>query len=253
MVASNTYRNPAMLTKIITTIDHISGGRAILGVGAGWAEHEHDGLRLRVRGQRRRAAALARRRRCRSCAACSTAPSPARAARTTPIKEAYNEPPPLQERMPILIGGSGREVTLRLVAEYADMCNIGGSPANVLDADAALIASLRGQSGATRRRSSAPSTWAYPRSATRARQAFRDRDAIFEAQESSPGRTSPLVRPRMSSSGSLATSRSATATSSSTGRRPTTTRRWSAWPPRCGPGSRPWSADTPRKDPPCLT
>ena len=44
MVASNTYRNPAMLTKIITTIDHISDGRAILGVGAGWAEHEHEGF-----------------------------------------------------------------------------------------------------------------------------------------------------------------------------------------------------------------
>ena len=43
MVASNTYRNPALLTKMMTTLDHISGGRAILSVGAGWAEHEHRG------------------------------------------------------------------------------------------------------------------------------------------------------------------------------------------------------------------
>ncbi len=44
MVASNTYRNPALLTKMVTTIDHISDGRAILAVGAGWAEHEHRGF-----------------------------------------------------------------------------------------------------------------------------------------------------------------------------------------------------------------
>ena len=76
MVGANTFRNPALVAKMMTTLDHISGGRAILGIGAAWFETEHTRLRARVRRRPARAAALAGARRCRSCAACSTARGP---------------------------------------------------------------------------------------------------------------------------------------------------------------------------------
>ncbi|MEZ4597752.1 MAG: LLM class flavin-dependent oxidoreductase [Chloroflexota bacterium] len=51
---------------------------------------------------------------------------------------ARNDPPPIQRRLPILVGGSGPNVTLRLVAQYADACNLGGTPAEVAEGEAAL-------------------------------------------------------------------------------------------------------------------
>ena len=139
MVASNTYRNPALLTKMVTTIDHISDGRAILAVGAGWAEHEHLGFGFEFGaspGERlrwlREALPVMR--------GMLDGTAPSSAGPHYAIKDAHNVPVPVQGRMPILIGGSGRKVTLRLVAEFADISNIGGSPANVQDAEAALLA-----------------------------------------------------------------------------------------------------------------
>lgn len=125
MVGANTFREPALTAKMATTLDHISGGRAILGIGAAWFETEHAAfgfpfgsgfperlrwlgealpiLRGMLRGER------------------PTAAGPRYAA-----KDVRNEPPPLQERMPLLIGGGGEKVTLKLVARYADANNVGG-------------------------------------------------------------------------------------------------------------------------------
>jgi alkanesulfonate monooxygenase SsuD/methylene tetrahydromethanopterin reductase-like flavin-dependent oxidoreductase (luciferase family) len=193
MVASNTYRNPAMLTKIITTIDHISDGRAILGVGAGWAEHEHEGFGFEFGsgpGERLRwlkeALPVMR--------GMLDGTQPSSSGPHYHIKNAYNVPPPIQRRMPLLIGGSGPKVTLRLVAEYADMCNIGGSPSNVAEKDAILIGHCEavGRDETTIERSI---DVGVPTIRDSREQAFADRDAIFAAQESEPWKNQPTGTP----------------------------------------------------------
>lgn len=138
MVSANTYRNPAMLTKMVTTLDHVSDGRAILAIGGGWSEHEHRGFGFEYgsgHGQRLRwlkeALPVVR--------GMLDGTRPTAAGDHYHMIEAENVPPPIQEHLPILIGGSGPKVTLRLVAEYADICNIGGSPSSVAEKDAILI------------------------------------------------------------------------------------------------------------------
>lgn len=138
MVGANTFRNPALVAKMMTTIDHISGGRAVLGIGGAWFEAEHTAFgldfgsgvpeRLRWLGE-----ALPIMRGMLDGARPSASGPTYRAVATR------NEPPPVQARLPILVGGSGREVTLRLTARYADATNVGGSPHDVRHADAALI------------------------------------------------------------------------------------------------------------------
>ena len=125
MVGANTFRNPALVAKMATTLDHISGGRAILGIGGGWFEEEHEAFglefgsgfpeRLRWLGE-----ALPIMRGMLDGTE-PTASGPRYAARAT-----RNLPAPVQERLPICVGGGGEKVTLRLVAQYADMNNVGG-------------------------------------------------------------------------------------------------------------------------------
>jgi alkanesulfonate monooxygenase SsuD/methylene tetrahydromethanopterin reductase-like flavin-dependent oxidoreductase (luciferase family) len=193
MVASNTYRNPAMLTKIITTIDHISDGRAILGVGAGWAEHEHEGFGFEFGaspGERlrwlREALPVMR--------GMLDGTEPSSSGPHYRIRNAYNEPPPVQPRMPILIGGSGRKVTLRLVAEYADICNIGGSPAKVKEADDVLIGHCEAV-GRDEKSIERSIDVGVPTIRDSRAQAFKDRDAIFAAQENEPWKNQPTGTP----------------------------------------------------------
>ena len=137
MVGANTFREPALVAKMATTLDHVSGGRAILGIGAAWSEEEHTAFgfpfgsgppeRLRwlrealpvIRGMLR--------------GEMPTAAGPRYLARAV-----RNDPPPVQARLPLLVGGGGEKVTLRLVAQYADACNIGGGPATVRRKDAIL-------------------------------------------------------------------------------------------------------------------
>lgn len=138
LVGANTFRNPALLAKMVTTIDHISGGRAVLGIGAAWFEEEHTGFgfefgaspgeRLRWLGQ---ALPIVR------GMLDGTEPSAPEGGRYQ-VRSVRNDPAPLH-RIPILIGGAGRKVTLRLVAQYADMNNLGNPIDNVLDAEAALL------------------------------------------------------------------------------------------------------------------
>jgi F420-dependent oxidoreductase-like protein len=130
MVTGVTYRNPAHLAKIVTTLDVISGGRAILGIGGAWYDVEHEGLGFEFPpvGERldRLEEAL------QICRAMFTEEAPTFEGRHYRIREARNVPRPVQSGgPPILVGGSGEKRTLKLVAQYADLCNIFGDPATV--------------------------------------------------------------------------------------------------------------------------
>jgi F420-dependent oxidoreductase-like protein len=121
LVTGNTYRNPAMLAKVVTALDVVSNGRAQLGIGAGWFELEHNSMGYEfgtftdrfekleealqiilpmLRGER-----------------------PSLDGKHYRVSEVINEPPPVG-RIPIMIGGSGEKKTLRMVAQYADESNL---------------------------------------------------------------------------------------------------------------------------------
>jgi F420-dependent oxidoreductase-like protein len=123
MVTGVTYRNPALLAKQVTALDVISGGRAILGIGAAWFDSEHHGLGfdfppLSERFERLEEALQI-------CRAMFTQDAPSFAGRYYRIDRAFNRPRPLHPGgPPILVGGSGERKTLRLVARYADACNL---------------------------------------------------------------------------------------------------------------------------------
>jgi F420-dependent oxidoreductase-like protein len=129
LVTGITYRNVAHLAKIVATLDVLSGGRAMCGVGAAWFEREHrlygwDFPPLRERFDRLEDAL-------------ELLPlmwgkgAPAFSGRTTSVEAATCYPRPLQEHVPILVGGSGERRTLRLVARHADACNLFGDPDTV--------------------------------------------------------------------------------------------------------------------------
>jgi alkanesulfonate monooxygenase SsuD/methylene tetrahydromethanopterin reductase-like flavin-dependent oxidoreductase (luciferase family) len=138
MVGANTFRNPALVAKMMTTIDHVSAGRAVLGIGAAWFETEHTGFgipfgdgppeRLRWLSQ---ALPIVR------GMIDGTQPTVTEGVYRT--HAVLNDPPPVQRRLPLLIGGSGPQVTLRLVARYGDACNIGGSAESMVEKEAALV------------------------------------------------------------------------------------------------------------------
>lgn len=130
LVAAVPYRNPALLAKMYSTLDVISHGRTIIGIGAGCWEPEfnaycwplppvrerlgmlEDALQILDRMMTERPANFA--------------------GKYYSVDNAYNDPMPVQKpRPPIVIGGSGEEITLRLVAQYGDYCNVFGDPVTV--------------------------------------------------------------------------------------------------------------------------
>ncbi len=127
MVVANTFRNPGVTAKMATTIDEISGGRFILGLGAGWFEREHDafgidfgsgfGERLDRLGE---AIPLVRR--------LLDGETVSHEGRFYRFHEAICAPRPVQARLPLLIGGTGPRKTIPLIARYADLWNAYGSP-----------------------------------------------------------------------------------------------------------------------------
>ena len=129
LVTGVTYRNLAHLAKVVATLDVVSGGRALCGLGAGWFEREHKLYGWAFPPLRERFALLED--------ALELLPlmwgpgSPRFEGRTITVAEATCYPRPLQERVPILVGGSGERRTLRLVARHADACNLFGDPAAV--------------------------------------------------------------------------------------------------------------------------
>ncbi|MHC4819661.1 MAG: LLM class F420-dependent oxidoreductase [Planctomycetota bacterium] len=123
LVSGNTYRNPALLAKIISSLDVISGGRALAGLGAGWFELEHVGYGFAFPPLKERLDRLEEALQIIKPMLCDERPSfEGRFYRT---HGAINQPAPLQTGGPrILIGGAGERRTLRLVAEYADESNL---------------------------------------------------------------------------------------------------------------------------------
>jgi F420-dependent oxidoreductase-like protein len=130
LVTGVTYRNPAHLAKIVTTLDVISGGRAILGIGAAWYDVEHDGLGFDFPSAGERLDRLEEA--LQICRGMFDGTTPTFDGAYYRTHEAHNIPPPVQPGgPPILVGGGGEKRTLRLVAEYADMCNLFGDPATI--------------------------------------------------------------------------------------------------------------------------
>lgn len=127
IVTCSLYRNPALLAKMVTTLDVVSGGRAEVGVGAGWKEEEfvaygYDFPSLRERQTRLKD----------TLEILTRMFEPGHATydgETARVREAINEPKPVQQPAPrIMVGGNGRKVTWRLAARYADELNLDASP-----------------------------------------------------------------------------------------------------------------------------
>jgi F420-dependent oxidoreductase-like protein len=127
MVGCNSYRNPSLLAKITSTVDIISGGRLDWGIGAGWYDHEYKGYGFEFAANKDRIGML------RECVEIVLAmwrePQTTYTGRYYTIDGAQCDPKPLQQpHPPVLIGGGGEQLTLRVVARLADRSNFGGTP-----------------------------------------------------------------------------------------------------------------------------
>jgi F420-dependent oxidoreductase-like protein len=130
LVTGVTYRHPGVLAKTVTTLDVVSGGRAELGIGAAWYEREHRGLGVPFPPTAERFERLEE-----AIQVClqmwSDDNGPYRG-KHHQLEETLCSPAPVSRPRPrILIGGSGERKTLRLVAQYADACNLFGGPEEV--------------------------------------------------------------------------------------------------------------------------
>ena len=125
LVTGVTYRHPGLLAKTVSTLDVLSGGRAVLGIGAAWYEREHLGLGVPFPPVAERFERLEETLQIvRQMWSGDDGPFEGRHYR---LAETINSPQPLR-RPPVMIGGDGEKKTLRLVAKYADACNLFASP-----------------------------------------------------------------------------------------------------------------------------
>ena len=126
LVTSVTYRHPAVLANIAAAVDNISGGRLLLGVGAGWQENEHAAYGIELGSVKERLDRFEE--------ACEVLTSLLREPRTTfagehyRLRDAPNQPAPVQAKLPLLIGGGGEKRTMRIAARYADEWNAWTTP-----------------------------------------------------------------------------------------------------------------------------
>lgn len=124
MVGANPFRNPALVGKMVTQLDHVSGGRMVCGIGAAWFETEHHDFGIDF------GASVGERLRWLEEAVVilrgmfdGTQPS---GTDHYAVRSIRNDPPPVQAHLPILVGGGGERKTLRIVARHADANNLGG-------------------------------------------------------------------------------------------------------------------------------
>jgi F420-dependent oxidoreductase-like protein len=125
LVSGVGYRNPALLVRMATALDHASEGRAALGIGAGWHEREHRMFGFAFPGLRERLDRLEE-----AAAICRGLLDGDRVTLTGQwfdVRDAVNDPAPIQAHLPLVIGGSGEKRTLRIVARYADWWNADGN------------------------------------------------------------------------------------------------------------------------------
>ena len=126
LVSGVTHRNPVVLGKMLATLDVLSGGRAICGIGAAWDEKEHEAYGIDFPPLADRYAMLED--------TLQMLPllwgkgTPSFEDKTFSAAELISYPRPIQDPIPIMVGGSGEKKTLRLVAQYADACNLFGDP-----------------------------------------------------------------------------------------------------------------------------
>ncbi len=146
MVGANTFRHPGHLAKLATTLDHLSDGRAVLGIGGAWFEREHDAFGIPFgetpgwRLDRLDESVMLVRRLLDGDRFDHDGPA-------YPMRDALCAPRPIQPHLPILVGGSGRRKTLRIVAERADGWNTSGD----LDQVRETVETLRGHADAVGR------------------------------------------------------------------------------------------------------
>jgi F420-dependent oxidoreductase-like protein len=139
MVTGNTYRHPAVLASIAATVDIVSNGRVDLGIGAGWNEYEHTsmGIPLYAPGERIRRLDEA----CQIIKQLFTQDLTTFDGRYYQLKEARREPKPVQKpHPPFVIGGSGEQLTLRVVAKHADVWNFVAGPVEEFQRKASILA-----------------------------------------------------------------------------------------------------------------
>jgi F420-dependent oxidoreductase-like protein len=136
LVLGNTYRHPAVVANAAATIDHISGGRLILGLGAGWQQSEHEAYGIPLMAPADRLDRLEE--------ACAVLHGLLDGETVDfdgsyfSLSGAYVEPRPIQKHLPLLIGGGGERRTLRIVARWADIWNTWGGPDVVIHKGAIL-------------------------------------------------------------------------------------------------------------------
>jgi F420-dependent oxidoreductase-like protein len=126
LVCGNLYRHPAVVANAASTVDHISGGRFVLGVGAGWQVNEHEAYGIDLLDTKARLDRFE--------AACAVLTSLLREQRTTLEADVYRitnapcDPKPVQSPLPLLVGGKGERRTMRIAARYADEWNAWTTP-----------------------------------------------------------------------------------------------------------------------------
>ena len=127
LVSANTFRPPALIAKMAATVDRISGGRLEMGLGAAWnaAEHAANGIAFPPTKERLDMLDEA----CRVLRSLWTEPTTTFAGEHYVLRDAYCEPKPVQQPLPLMIGGRGERRTLRITAEHADRWNGSGSVA----------------------------------------------------------------------------------------------------------------------------
>jgi F420-dependent oxidoreductase-like protein len=121
LVTGVTYRNPAYLAKVVTGLDVISKGRAMLGIGAAWFDTEHDALGFDFPSVSQRFEMLEEA--IEITQAMFEDSRPTIEGKHFQVRDAINNPKPIRDHVPLMVGGQGEKKTLRIAADYADLAN----------------------------------------------------------------------------------------------------------------------------------